>query len=191
MKPFMLVAACAVGMALALICSPVQAVNKQEQKVRQVWLRLKSGPILNGSLVKMDVETIDFTVKGILQSVPCDDLIGVMFVPPNVKTTPTPIPTSTPTVYPMTAALKPKILHKEPASYTYKAREEKIQGRVILEVVFHESGRITDIKAIQELPHGLTAQAIGTAHMVRFIPAMKDGKHVSVRGTLEYSFNLY
>src|SRR5437899_3184902 len=86
---------------LACICSPAQDKSTQkspEQKqTRQVWIRLKSGPILNGVLVKMDPASVDFTVKGILQSVPCDDLIGVMFLPPTPKPTPTTTPTPTPT----------------------------------------------------------------------------------------------
>jgi Gram-negative bacterial TonB protein C-terminal len=185
MKPFRQVVLLIASLSLALICLPVDA--NQQKKIRQIWLRTRAGPILAGDLVKMDVDTVDFTVKGILQSVPCDDLIGVMLVPPGVR----PPPTPEPIIYPMSADLRPKILHRNKATYTYKAREEKIQGAVILQVVFHESGRITDIKPIRELSHGLTEQAIGTAYMIRFIPAMKDGKPVSVRGSLEFNFNLY
>jgi len=56
---------------------PVQDKEQKspEQKpARQVWIRLKSGQVLTGDLVKMDPESIDFTVKGILQTVKCDDL---------------------------------------------------------------------------------------------------------------------
>src|SRR5215475_2037937 len=49
---------------------------------RRVWLRMRSGPIVTGELVKMDTETIEFKVKGILQSVKLDELIGVMFISP-------------------------------------------------------------------------------------------------------------
>lgn len=70
-----------------------------EQQPRQVWIRLKSGPILTGDLVKMDPDSVDFKVKGVLQSVKCDDLIGVMFIPPTPRpgaTAPTPSPTPAP-----------------------------------------------------------------------------------------------
>jgi periplasmic protein TonB len=107
------------------------------------------------------------------------------------QTTPCATPTPEPIVYSMSASLRPKIIKQEKALYTVKARDEKIEGRVILQVVFNKNGRITDIAPIKELPHGLTEQAIGTAYMIKFAPAMKDGRPVSVRGSLEYIFDLY
>ena len=52
------------------------------------------------------------------------------------------------------------------------------------------NGTITDIKVIRGLPHGLTENAIDVAKRIRFKPAVKDGKPVSVRGSLEFAFNL-
>ena len=86
---------------------------------------------------------------------------------------------------------KPTILHKEKASYTDRAREKKINGTVVLSVVFAASGQITDVTVIRGLPYGLTAQAITAAHRIRFQPAQKDGHPISVRGNLEFSFNIY
>lgn len=60
---------------------------------RQIWIRLKSGPVLTGNLVKMDSDSVDFKVKGVLQSVKCDELIGVMFIPPTPKPAPAPVRT--------------------------------------------------------------------------------------------------
>src|SRR5215510_6207881 len=83
MKPFTRIVLFIATMLLAPI-SPAQDKEQKspEQKpARQVWIRLKSGQVLTGDLVKMDPESIDFTVKGILQTVKCDDLIGVMFAP--------------------------------------------------------------------------------------------------------------
>ena len=102
-----------------------------------------------------------------------------------------PCPTPEPIVYSMSPDLRPKIARQDKALYTVKARDEKIEGRVVLNALFHESGRITDIRIIKELPHGLTEQAIGTAYRIKFTPAMKDGKPVSVRGSLVYVFDLY
>ncbi|HZF40058.1 MAG TPA: energy transducer TonB [Blastocatellia bacterium] len=44
---------------------------------------------------------------------------------------------------------------------------------------------------IQGLDHGLTEQAIEAARKIRFTPAMRDGKPVSVIGSLEFTFDLY
>src|SRR5262245_65993348 len=115
MKPFTRIVIFIATMLLAPI-SPAQdkeqkspdqkPVQDKEQKspeqkpARQVWIRLKSGKVLTGDLAQMDPESIDFTVKGVLQTVKCDDLIGVMFSRP----TPTPTPTSDERVEWMTAS---------------------------------------------------------------------------------------
>jgi TonB family protein len=59
----------------------------------------------------------------------------------------------------------------------------------VLQVVFNANGTITDVKIIRGLPDGLSDQAIEAAKSIRFIPAMKDGTLVSVRGFLEFPFN--
>jgi hypothetical protein len=41
------------------------------------------------------------------------------------------------------------------------------------------------------LADGLTANSIRAARQIRFVPAMKDGKPVSMFMLLEYPFNLY
>jgi TonB family protein len=94
-------------------------------------------------------------------------------------------------VQPMTANLRPTILYKEKAKYTEEARQNKIQGTVVLNVVFTADGRIISIRVVRGLPDGLTEKAIEAAQKIRFNPAVKNGAPVSVRGNLEFSFNLY
>jgi protein TonB len=95
------------------------------------------------------------------------------------------------TVEPMSASLRPTILYKEKAKYTEEARQNKIQGTVVLNVVFTADGRITNIRVVRGLPDGLTEKAIEAAQRIRFNPAVKSGVPVSVRGNLEFTFNLY
>jgi hypothetical protein len=53
-------------------------------------------------------------------------------------------------------------------------------------------GRIpTLLSHVFDLPHGLTEKALSAARNIKFIPAMKDGKYVSMYIQLEYNFNLY
>lgn len=94
-------------------------------------------------------------------------------------------------VEPMTASLRPTILYREKAKYTEEARQNKVQGTVVLQVVFHVNGQITEVKVVRGLPDGLTEKAIEAARKIRFNPAVKNGTPVSVRGQLEFSFNLY
>ncbi len=94
-------------------------------------------------------------------------------------------------VQPMSAALRPTILYKEKAKYTEEARQNKVQGTVVLNVVFTADGRISNIRVVRGLPDGLTEKAIEAAQKIRFRPAVKNGSPVSVRGNLEFTFNLY
>ncbi|HKQ75545.1 MAG TPA: TonB family protein [Blastocatellia bacterium] len=94
-------------------------------------------------------------------------------------------------IEPMTASLRPTILYREKAKYTEEARQNKVQGTVVLQVVFHVNGSITEVKVVRGLPDGLTEKAIEAARKIRFNPAVKNGTPVSVRGQLEFSFNLY
>ncbi len=87
--------------------------------------------------------------------------------------------------------LRPTILSKAKAEYTSAARNNKIEGVVILNVIFRSNGKITNIRVVRGLPDGLTEQAIEAARKIKFEPASKDGQPVSIRANLEYSFNLY
>ncbi|MGH9840336.1 MAG: TonB family protein [Blastocatellia bacterium] len=94
-------------------------------------------------------------------------------------------------IEPMTASVRPKILYQEKAKYTEEARQNKVQGVVMLSVIFTADGQIANIRTVRGLPDGLTEKAIEAARKIRFQPAVKNGQPVSVRGTLEFSFNLY
>jgi TonB family protein len=82
------------------------------------------------------------------------------------------------------------IIKPEPA-YTEDARKNKITGTVVLKVVFSSNGSVVNIRTVSGLPYGLTEKAIDAARKIKFIPAAKDGKFVSMWMQLEYNFNLY
>jgi TonB family protein len=86
---------------------------------------------------------------------------------------------------------KVKILSKPEPTYTAEARQNQINGTVVLRAVFSASGDVTDIHAVSGLPDGLTERAIAAAKQIKFVPAMKDGRPVSVSMQLQYNFNLY
>ena len=79
----------------------------------------------------------------------------------------------------------------EKADYTEDARHAGVQGTVILMVVFADEGVLKHILVLQGLSYGLTEQAIAAARKIRFTPAMRDGKPISVNGELEFNFSLY
>jgi TonB family protein len=93
-------------------------------------------------------------------------------------------------VQPMTASLKPTVLYKEKPPYTKEARDNRVEGTVVLNLVFTAEGKITNIRVVRGLPHGLTENAIRAAEKILFNPALKNGAPVSVRGNLEFKFML-
>ena len=84
-----------------------------------------------------------------------------------------------------------RVLAKPEPQYTEEARKNAIIGSVVLRVVFSRTGEVTNIRAVQALPFGLTERAIAAARMIRFRPATRDGRPVNVYMQLEYNFNLY
>jgi TonB family protein len=86
---------------------------------------------------------------------------------------------------------KARILSKPEPQYTEEARKNQVTGTVVLKAVFSSSGQVTQIRAINGLPNGLTERAIAAARSIKFVPATKDGHPVSMWFQLEYNFNLY
>lgn len=84
-----------------------------------------------------------------------------------------------------------RLLSKPEPHYTEEARRNQISGTVMLRVVFSSSGEVVQINALRTLPFGLTERAIAAARQIKFVPAMKGGRPVSVHMQLEYNFNLY
>lgn len=85
---------------------------------------------------------------------------------------------------------KARLTKKPEPMYSEKAKSEQITGVVILRCVFAADGTVKNIRVVQGLPYGLTERAIDVARKIKFVPAMKDGKPVSMWMTLEYNFSL-
>lgn len=86
---------------------------------------------------------------------------------------------------------KARVLSKPEPQYTEEARKNQVTGTVVLRAVFTSGGQVTSIRAVSGLPYGLTERAIAAARNIKFIPATKDGRPVSMYMQLEYNFNLY
>jgi TonB family protein len=86
---------------------------------------------------------------------------------------------------------KPVLVYFEKAKYTEEARQNKIQGAVLVSVVINADGSIGAVRAVRGLPDGLTEKAIEAAKRCKFRPATKNGVPVATRQTLEFSFNIY
>jgi len=84
-----------------------------------------------------------------------------------------------------------KILTKPRAFYTEQAKANLTQGKVVLRVTFKTDGKIGVISVISGLPDGLTEAAIEAAKKIKFEPAERDGKAITMTKPIEYTFTIY
>jgi TonB family protein len=82
------------------------------------------------------------------------------------------------------------ILYKPDPAYSVQGRERKIQGDVVLEVIFLASGQIKVIRVVNGLGYGMDDEAIHAAQRIRFKPAMLDGKPVDFPARIRIEFRL-
>ncbi|MGA8538956.1 MAG: TonB family protein [Terriglobales bacterium] len=74
--------------------------------------------------------------------------------------------------------------------YTDEGRQLKIEGEVLLQVVFSANGQIRIVKVLRGLGHGLDESAIRAAEQIQFKPALKDGQPADFEGILHIEFEL-
>jgi hypothetical protein len=86
---------------------------------------------------------------------------------------------------------KVHVTSKQEPTYTDAARKYGVQGMVVLRAVFTRDGVVDRIVPVVRLPHGLTAKSIAAARDIKFTPAMKDGRPVSMWMELQYNYSLY
>ena len=81
-------------------------------------------------------------------------------------------------------------LEKPSPVYTEKARELRVEGEVVLNVIFNADGTLKILGVKQGLGHGLDEAAIAAASKMKFKPARRDGKPVDYTATLRVVFRL-
>lgn len=84
-----------------------------------------------------------------------------------------------------------KLISKPRPAYTEAARQASVQGVIRMLVGFTEDGTVKHVLIVKPLSHGLNEQAVRAARQIKFTPAMKDGKPISVVKQIEYSFSIY
>ncbi|MCW5960254.1 MAG: TonB family protein [Pyrinomonadaceae bacterium] len=84
-----------------------------------------------------------------------------------------------------------KFISKPQPKYTDAARQNNIQGQVVLRITFLANGQIGSISPVSGLSYGLTEQAIAAARQIRFEPAMRNGQPYSITKSVQYTFTIY
>ncbi|MFZ3264489.1 MAG: energy transducer TonB [Terriglobales bacterium] len=83
-----------------------------------------------------------------------------------------------------------EITYKPRPVYTEEGRQLKVEGEVLLDVVFTATGQIKVMKVVQGLGHGLDESAIQAAEKIQFKPALKDGHPADFQAVLHIVFQL-
>jgi TonB family protein len=87
-------------------------------------------------------------------------------------------------------SVPPEILTKPIPNYTQEARNLRIEGEVLLEVVLEASGSLRVVRVVRGLGHGLDDNAVQAAQQIHFKPAMKDGQPADSTVVLHIIFQL-
>ena len=89
------------------------------------------------------------------------------------------------------ASLVPaEIISKPLPVYTEDARSKRIEGEVLLQVVFEASGRLRVMKVVRGLGYGLDDAAVHAAEQIRFKPAIRDGQPADSIAVIHIIFQL-
>ena len=90
------------------------------------------------------------------------------------------------------SALQPvEILYKPRPAYTPEALRQKVEGEVLLEVVFAASGSLRINRVVKGLGYGLDDMALAAAQHIQFHPASRDGQPYDCAALVRIVFELY
>lgn len=99
------------------------------------------------------------------------------------------VPRST-TAEPKVKTIPAEVTFKPRPVYTDEGRQLKIEGEVLLDVVFTAGGQIKIKGVVHGLGHGLDESAIRAAEKIQFKPALKDGQPTDFPAVLHIMFQL-
>jgi TonB family protein len=83
-----------------------------------------------------------------------------------------------------------EILFKPRPLYAAEARRLKIEGEVLVELLFAASGEARVMRVVRGLGHGLDENAISAAQSIRFRPAQRGGAPVDSTAIVHIIFQL-
>ena len=88
------------------------------------------------------------------------------------------------------ADTSPTILDKPKPEYTAEGRSLKIEGDVVVEMVFLANGTVQINHVISGLGHGLDEAAVRSAQQIKFKPALRQGQPVDFPARVRIEFRL-
>lgn len=102
-----------------------------------------------------------------------------------------PAPAKPQTVIAKVSPIAPVAIQSKPAPvYTEEALRLRVEGDVVVQVVFSATGEIRIIGVVKGLGHGLDEAAVAATRQIRFTPARRDGQFVDYSATIHVVFAL-
>jgi TonB family protein len=83
-----------------------------------------------------------------------------------------------------------EIVFKPKPDYTEEARKMKIEGEVLVRVLFTAGGEVRVIEVVKGLGHGLDETALHAAQQIKFKAAQRDGQPIDSTATVHIVFQL-
>jgi TonB family protein len=83
-----------------------------------------------------------------------------------------------------------EITYKPQPVYTEDARSLKLEGEVLLEVMFSANGTLHVNRVVKGLGHGLDEAAIAAANKMRFKPALRMGQPMDSTAVVHVTFQM-
>jgi TonB family protein len=83
-----------------------------------------------------------------------------------------------------------EITYKPNPVYTDEARSLKLEGEVLLEMIFYANGTLHVNRVVRGLGHGLDEAAIAAASKIRFKPALRNGQPVDSTAIVHVVFQM-
>jgi len=121
------------------------------------------------------------------------DTPGARVVPPrqivSIPDEPPPAPTPAPTILKVSRVLNSEAISLPTPNYPPLARNIRLQGRVIVQVLINEEGNVISAKATSGHPM-LVPEAQRAAMRARFSPTVLGDQKVKVQGVITYNFIL-
>ena len=79
---------------------------------------------------------------------------------------------------------------KKQLKYPKAAKENNIQGTVVIEFTVHSNSTISDLKVFKSVEKSLDEEALRLIREGRWIPAIQNGRQVNYRARREIEFRL-
>jgi TonB family protein len=84
----------------------------------------------------------------------------------------------------------PRLHRKVEPEYSEEARQARLEGNVVLNVMVGTDGKASDLQVLRGLGMGLDENAVAAVSAWQFDPAIKHGEAVSARAHIEVNFRL-